>query len=71
MTTIQQRMDALRAQHDAARPEQATDPAPEANDFHGWRVATQDARSARTVQAFGKRMGNAAWTEGIVRPFPG
>lgn len=62
--TIQQLIDTLRAR-DMNTGTEETSPSG-ANDLHGWRTAKLDAVSARTVQAFGKRMGNANW-EGIPR----
>lgn len=62
--TIQQLIDTLRPPHMNTGTEE-TSPS-DANDLHGWRAAKRDSVSARTVQAFGKRMGNANW-EGIPR----
>jgi len=64
--TIQQLIDTLRARHVKAQTQEASDRPSGANDLHGWRTAMLDAISARTVQALGKRMGNATW-EGIPR----
>ncbi|HKU95633.1 MAG TPA: hypothetical protein VJR58_10170 [Vineibacter sp.] len=65
--TIQQQIDTLRAQHMKTETQQTV---PGSDDFHQWRMACLDALSARTVQAFGKRMGNAAW-EGLRARPPG